>query len=307
MVYIILINYQGWADTIECVESLQKSTYQEFRVVIVDNQSPDGSVAILSRHFKQEPKVKIISNNQNSGFSGGNNLGIEYAVKMGAQYIWLLNNDTVVDPNSLQQLVDYAKSAAKVLFGGRVYLFGQKEKLWFAGGTVNWWKGRARHIDEDHNSARAFFTTPQQTEWISGCSMFARAEVFAKCRLDERYFLYFEDVDYAVKLRKAGISLMVVPDGNVWHKNSSTMKKMNGINVYYGTRNNMIFMKRHAKWRYKVYFFPYFTIRTFIIGFRQFLKGLAKNDDSLKTRGKYFIKGISDFYLGREGKLTIVK
>ncbi len=300
MVYIILVNYNSWQDTVECIESLKKMKDVLFKIVIIDNASSDNSVSELERKYDD---VIIISNKENVGFAGGNNIGIDMAVNNGAKYIWLLNNDTVVHPESLKELVASVGQYELALIGGKVYKYGTGCDIWYDGGAINWWKGKAYHT-HIHLKDNGFVTEPCSTEWISGCSMFALAKLFEQHRMDEKFFLYFEDVDYCCKLRQAGIPLIVIPGGVVWHKTSASVRKTSYIQFYYSIRNNLYFMQSHGALYHKFYFYLYFIVRTLIFSMKYFLRGIIKKDDNLKMLGKAYLKGLVDFFRRKYGKLV---
>jgi len=298
-VYIILVNYNSWQDTIECVESLNKMTYRHFKIIIVDNASQDSSVAELRKRL---PDVTLVANNENLGFAGGNNIGIDIALAEKAKYIWMLNNDTIAHPRSLTELVEFADQQKLALIGGKVYKYGTQNDIWYDGGAINWWKGKAYHT-HIHLKDQGFVDKPCKTEWISGCSMFASAKLFEQHRMDERFFLYLEDVDYCYKLRKAEIPLIVIPGGLVWHKTSASVSKTAFVQHYYFVRNNMYFMQKYADFWHKIYYYPYFISRTVVFYLKYILKGLVKNDENKKLEGRAYLKGLVDFLHGKHGKL----
>ncbi|SFM05353.1 glycosyltransferase family 2 protein [Pelosinus propionicus] len=298
MVYIILVNYNSWQDTVECIESLKQMTYRSFKIIVVDNASSDNSAFEL----KKLKDVILINSMENLGFAGGNNIGIDIAIKNGATYIWLLNNDTVAHPESLKELVESASQYKLALLGGKVYKYGTESDIWYDGGDINWWKGKAYHT-HIHLKDNNFVKKPCNTEWISGCSMFASTKLFEQYRMDEHFFLYFEDVDYCYKLHQAGIPLIVIPGGVVWHKTSSSVSKTSYIQFYYSIRNNLYFMQRYGALRYKVYYYPYFIARTVLFSIKYFLRGILYKDDTKKMLGKAYMKGLSDFLRRKEGKL----
>ncbi|MEN6414737.1 MAG: glycosyltransferase family 2 protein [Veillonellales bacterium] len=299
MVYIILINYNSWQDTLECLASLKQLTFLNYKIIIIDNASQDESVQQISRNY---PDAVIISSQENLGFAGGNQLGIDFALKEGAKYIWLLNNDTVVHKESLTELVHNAESFPLALLTNKIYKYGTERDIWYCGGDIHWWKGKPFHI-RMHQQDDQFAKQPYATTWISGCSMFAKAELFQNYHMDKRYFLYFEDVEFCEQLKKGGISLFVIPKSIIWHKTSASIGKMSHIQAYYSVRNNMYFVSKQANLIHKVVYFPYFIVRTLIFSLRYRLRGW-KNKDSLKSMvGKAYWRGLIDFFCGKYGKL----
>ena len=300
MVYIVLVNYNSWQDTIECIESLKKMTYLSFKIIVVDNASFDNRAFELQRQYDD---IVVIRNNENLGFAGGNNIGINIAIKSGATYIWLLNNDTEVHPESLKELVASANQYEMALIGGKVYKYGTESDIWYDGGVINWWKGKPYHI-HIHKKDNGFVKKPCNTEWISGCSMFAISELFAQYPMNEHFFLYFEDVDFCCKLREAGVPLIVIPGGIVWHKSSASVSKTSHIQFYYSVRNNLYFMKKYGALYHKLYYYPYFIIRTLLFSLKFYLRGVRNKDYNKKMLGKAYLKGLIDFFNKKRGKLV---
>lgn len=144
LVYLIVLNWNGWKDTVECIDSCLKLTYTNFRILIVDNGSTDNSESILRECF---PSVEFIQTGENLGFAGGNNVGIRYALEQGAVYVWLLNNDTVVDSKALDELLKVAESDDKIgIVGSKIYYYDKPDILWFAGGVITSLAKLVQHI-----------------------------------------------------------------------------------------------------------------------------------------------------------------
>ena len=148
LVFIIILNWNGWKDTVACVESCLNLTYTNYRILIIDNKSTDGSVAELKARL---PEIEIVETDRNLGFAGGNNVGIRIALDQHADYIWLLNNDTVVDPQCLSQMLQAAEADNHIgMVGSKIYYHHKSETLWFAGGEIDFENGGAtRHIGQD--------------------------------------------------------------------------------------------------------------------------------------------------------------
>lgn len=287
-VYIILVNYNGWQDTIECLESLLKIDYPHYQIVIVDNDSPnesikyitawaEGSLALQEQEstiFKSfvmpyskkpisyvlynreeaekggnkanESKYKnplvIIQSGYNGGFSFGNNVGIQYALaRNDADYILLLNNDTIVKSDFLTELLKGATSSSSIgITGAKIYYYDEPNKLWFNGGTFNEWFGRTTHIKKE--STQDISTC----SFITGCCMLIKKEVIKKIGLlDESYFMYVEDLDYCYRARKAGFVLNVAHKSIIWHKvGASNEGELSEFAVRYMVKNHYKFIKK---------------------------------------------------------------
>ena len=134
LVYIILVNWNGKRDTLECLESLRSISYSNFKILVVDNASNDGSVEAIRQQFQH---VEVICNKENLRFAGGNNVGILHALKNSADYVLLLNNDTVVKKNFLSELINIAESDTTIgMTCSKIYYYFDKQLLWFAGGVI---------------------------------------------------------------------------------------------------------------------------------------------------------------------------
>jgi len=192
--FIIILNWNGWSDTAECVESCLCLQGDAFRIVIVDNSSTDGSCEILQLRF---PGITIIRNSENLGFAGGNNVGIRYALENGAEYIWLLNNDTTVAPDALSHLLSAAAEMKQGgIFGGKILFSDTPGIINSAGGRINRITGQPSLTGYGERDDGRFDET-REVETVSGCSFFIRSETVRNTGLmDERFFLYFEETDW---------------------------------------------------------------------------------------------------------------
>src|SRR4030042_3841159 len=191
-VYIIILNWNGCNDTIECIESLKSVTYPNFSVVVVDNASSDNSIDVIPRKYRD---IAFIEVKKNMGFAGGNNIGIKYALEHGADYILLLNNDTTVEPNFLTELVRTAETDNKVgILGPKIYFYSEPVRIWFGGGKLNWLRKKGTHLDylkiDNKNLAPE---KPKLKKFITGCCLLIKKDVVKRLGLmSEDYFLYYE-------------------------------------------------------------------------------------------------------------------
>jgi GT2 family glycosyltransferase len=237
-VLIIVLNWNGWRDTVKCLTSLERLTYRNFRVFVVDNDSTDDSVSQIRHAF---PNVAIIEAEKNLGFAAGCNLGIRRALQEDAEYVWLLNNDTTVDPGALGAMVEMAEADPKVgAVGSAIYSTVQADQLLaWGGGYINFWLGRSRHfLDSVPNN---------EIEFLTGASLLLRrCALDSVGLLDEGFFMYWEDGDYCFRLRKAGWTLAVAGDSLVWHKEQGTVGKKSTLLDTYFNRSATRFFARHA-------------------------------------------------------------
>lgn len=235
---IVLLNWNGWPDTLECLTSLQKLSYKSFRVIVVDNGSTDDSVPRIRHAF---PDISIIEAGKNLGFAGGCNIGIQRAFENGAQYVWLLNNDTTVNSGALGAMVEKAEADPIVgAVGSAIYSAAEPERLvaW-GGGFINFWLGRSRHfLSSVPNS---------EIEFLTGASLLLkRSAVESIGPLDEGFFMYWEDGDYCFRLRQAGWKLAAAGDSLVWHKEQGSVGKKSALLDSHFNRSATRFFARHS-------------------------------------------------------------
>jgi GT2 family glycosyltransferase len=259
-VVIIILNWNGKADTIECLESMKRITYSNYKILLVDNGSTDGSVECFRERY---PGMEIIENRENLGFAEGNNVGIRKAMETGADYVLLLNNDTVVDKEFLGELVEVAESDPKIGFAGpKVYYYNynsRKDVLNFAGGKLNMWKGTSYHIGGNEIDTGQYDEI-KKVDYAEGSCLFISKEVINKIGLlDSIYFTYWEETDWCIRGKNAGYSSIFVPKAKIWHKIGASNKGKK--NVYYLVRNRFWFMRKYST------LFEYFSSSLYFIVF----------------------------------------
>lgn len=221
---IIILNWNGLTDTVECLESLKKLNYSNYEVVLVDNASSGNDV----EHIKQTygDYVHIISNNRNYGFSEGNNIGIRYSLSRQSDYILLLNNDTIVDPVSLSELVQVAEQEKKSgILGGKIYYYDSPCRLQSVGGKINWYLGCFKDYSgqEDHGQ----YDQVAERDFVYATAMLIKREVIEKIGLlDSSFFFGMEDYDYCARAIRSGFKVLYVPKSKVWHKQGASRKKL---------------------------------------------------------------------------------
>lgn len=245
IVTIIILNWNGHQDTIACVESCLKLTYPAFRILIVDNGSTDGSEEILRQQFSD---IELLQTGSNLGFAGGNNVGIHHALTGGADYIWLLNNDTVVTPEALNELVKMAESSPRAgMVGSKILLHDEPDTIWFAGA---FWTSDGANIHHRGCGEKdaGQYDESCSVDALTGCSLLVKAELIKNIGLiREDYFLYAEDADWCRAAAEGGYELLYAPASKVWHKVSGSVGNSSSRQWYYYTRNTCLFIERHAR------------------------------------------------------------
>jgi GT2 family glycosyltransferase len=243
--YAVVLSWNGRDDTLRCLDSLARVSDPPIRVVCVDNGSSDGSVeAIRERH----PGVHLIENGTNLGYSGGNNVGLRWALEQGARWIVLVNNDAVVADDAFagfdQVAAEHPRAGA---LAGKLYIAEPSDRIWFAGQRYLTWlgySGRARGLGR-RDSARYRRVVP--TDRAAGALMaVSRPAIDRAGLLDDDLFAYAEDVDWSLRIREAGFEVLVAPGARAWHRVAgSTGGEASTHNLYYGTRNNIVVCERH--------------------------------------------------------------
>ncbi|WP_235114897.1 glycosyltransferase family 2 protein [Cyclobacterium qasimii] len=216
-VAIVILNWNGWAYTQACIESLLVSGVSESDIVLVDNGSTDGSLLNVKNRFQD---IHLIKNKVNEGFTGGNNIGMQYALNRGYEYIMLLNNDTKVTTGFLELLIAEMRTSDKLAaIQPLIYYMEPETQIWNAGGKYHAWLGYSQ------TNYKVKSEKPYLTEWISGCAILVRSAVLEKVGLlDNKYFAYFEDVDWSLRMRKRGFELKVHPKSIIYHEAGASSK-----------------------------------------------------------------------------------
>jgi GT2 family glycosyltransferase len=250
---VVLLNWNGGEFTIPCIQSLLASSCPPWRIVVVDNGSTDGSPDRVSACF---PDVLVVRSPENIGFAAGNNAGIRRLLTDGAELIWVLNNDTEVAPDCLSVLVaemkadpDLAAASGKILFATR------PNQIWYAGADWRYWSLSAPHRGEMATDVGQF-DTPTCVGFLSGCCMLVRRWAFERIGMfDEDYFAYYEDADWCLRARIAGLRLRYVPSAVLWHRVSATIRKntlgssggtASPLSYFLSVRNRFLTIRRHA-------------------------------------------------------------
>lgn len=244
-VYVIILTFNRWEITSACLSSLIQQDHPDYQIVVVDNGSTDGTVEKIHQKY---PAINVIANEINLGFAAGCNVGIRKALENKADFILLLNNDTVVPHNLLSIMVRRAQELPDAgILTPRLYHYNDPESLWFAGSRRHWLLLEA--VDFGPNEARRYIKPDElhTLDYIFGTAMLVPTEVFKEVGLfDESFFLYYEDMDFCLRVQSAGYKLYYVPDVGVQHHISSSTSSMPAMRHYYKARGSVIFFRKHA-------------------------------------------------------------
>ena len=288
---IVISNYNGWQDTVQCLESLQKQTYRDFEIILLDDASTNDSVQQLQKHLTEN--TVFLPQEANVGFAAANNVGMRRALADGCDWVLLLNNDTVAAPDFLETLLREtpagAVSCPKMLF------LDPPDEIWFAGGELDRATGKVRHLG-GHEKDGPAFAEKKQVSFITFCCVLLPRQVIEQVGfLDETLFMYCEDVDYCIRLANAGVPLWFLPDARIWHKAGGSAGGM--LSVYYITRNTLYLTckgksRGHIRAR---------TLPVLIAGAARY--ALTKLLGRKKGRSYGAFRGALDFWRGRMGRM----
>jgi len=294
-VCIVILHWNNYFGLVECLSSLREITYPNYDIIIVNNGSKTR-LYLSTIQGTADHVAAVVETQENLGYARGNNLGIKEALRRGTDYILLLNDDTVVSPEFLDTLVNAAERHHDVgILGPKIYHYDEPERIWFVGARFDGHLCRvsfpgAGQIDNGQ------FEKPREADFITGCAMLVKREVIERIgTLDGRFFLYWEDVDFGVRAKKADIRSLVVPASKIWHKVSSSSGGADSpLKAYHKTRSHLLMAKLHSKGA-----IPKILRETF----SDVLWLLFKSSDANRIKkARAYTRAVLDFYLGRLNK-----
>jgi GT2 family glycosyltransferase len=217
---VIVLNWNGAADTLACLASLARVRFPDFRILVVDNGSTDGSAGLVRYGF---PDVELLALPENAGYARGNNAGFAKVMEEGAEYVVFLNNDTIVDEGFLEPLIDVLRNDPSAgVAVPRIYYMKDPGTIWYAGGIARLATGLVRHVGiRERDSAR--FGVSGWTGYATGCCLAMRSSDFGDLGgFDEHFGMYGEDVDLSLRVREAGKRIFYTPRSMIWHRVSAS-------------------------------------------------------------------------------------
>lgn len=303
---VILVSWNNFEDTAECLESLGRVDYPDVRIVVVDNASTDGTAARLRARF---PGVSVLENNANLGLAAGNNAGVRHALAAGAEYGLILNNDTVVDPQILRAFL--AAAAARpdaAFFGAKICRYDEPRRIWWARTRWDPAQGLFVHEGAGELDDGVSFEEPAEIAYANGCALFFRMATAREIGLmDERFFVYFEEIEWCSRARRAGHRVLFVPQARLLHKVArSNAGADSPIVVYFVTRNQLLWSRLHLAGKER----RVFRRRLYANFFGETRHGRGRPlGTRLRAdftwlagpRGRAYLRGIADFARGRYG------
>jgi GT2 family glycosyltransferase len=295
-VAIVVLNWNGREVLEDCLRSIHSLSYAPLEVIVVDNGSRDSSLEMVRNGF---PQCVLIQNEANLGFAKGNNQGIALALDHGNDYVLALNNDTLLDPESLTWLVQRAESDPRIAaVSPKIYFADPSDRLWFAGGTFSCWKGRNGHVGYRQKDCPAW-NVPGEAQFISGCVLLASRRAWQEVGgFDESLFVYGEDLDWSLRARRLEFKLFYEPRALVWHHESFSTQhnEWQSSYIYYVTRNSLVVMWRQGRWWHRLTSLPYHSA----LSCKRILQALSRRDWPSVVK---IVQGLRDFpALARQGK-----
>ncbi len=321
-VYFILLNWNGCEDTIDCLESMTKLSYLNYYAVLVDNASVDDSVFKIKAWAQKENvpvseytyhsakkrtnkiseqtarehglrQLLLVGSDNNTGFCTGNNIGMNLAMDSGADYLLVLNNDTILDEGVLEPLVETSRSDPDIRLLGPLICYAQdKNKIWWGGGEFNnWLTPLYRFQGEDRGTIHG--KSPYETQWVSGCATFLPIETYKKFGgFDESFFIWCDEWDLSLRVKNAGYKLFHVPSSVIYHRIGKSLGITSPLVFFYSQRNMLILRRRYLR-----------RIRwlTFLVTYLPY-KFIQSINYSIKFRDRLYLFGFIDIVMGRPGK-----
>ncbi len=242
LIAVVVLNTNRREDTLSCLASLAALEYPRHEVLLLDNASTDGSVDAVRAQF---PAVRILALTDNRGYAGNNNVGIEAAMAMGAEWILVLNEDTVLAPTCLNELMQAVAEDERVgVLGPMVYHHDEPGVIQSAGGILDgrWTSVHAGQNEDDTGQ----FAAPRRVDWVSGCAIMVRRQAIQQVgALDDRFFYYWEETEWCLRIAGAGWFIVQVPAAKLWHKGVTRDYQPGPSVAYYNTRNRLLMMSKH--------------------------------------------------------------
>jgi GT2 family glycosyltransferase len=269
MVYAVTVNWNRSSDTLDCLASLSHSTYNNLRILVVDNGSTDGSPELISSEF---PMIEQIHNTENLGFARGYNLGMKHALNAGADFIFIINNDATVAPETISNLIQYSGPKTGII-APLINYADHPNLIWSSGGLTNSWN-LEKHDPYYEITDQGNWEPVLTRDFVTGCAMlFPKNTLSQVGYFDENFHLYYEDMDLCFRVRKAGLDIIVVPKAKAWHKVATSSGGIDTPNErYWMGRSSVRFFRKHAQPLQKPVIIFWRTISALITSFRLLTK-----------------------------------
>jgi len=246
-VAVIVLNWNGLDDTMRCLASLDEVSWPDLNIVVIDNGSRLSPVEAIAERW---PRVDVVRLPANKGYAGGNNVGFERALAQGAEFVWVLNNDTRVDPEALAHMVASAQRNVEAgVIGSKVLRGDHPDSIWVAWGRVTWRQSLIGLVGENAPDDGSF-DGEHRVEWLPGCSLLFRRRALEEVGVfDENFFAYHEDVDWAARARAMSWDCVYCGSARVWHYvhgSSGGASHFGGFRKYLSARNSVLYARLHG-------------------------------------------------------------
>ncbi len=296
-VHIVTINWNGLQDTLECLASLRAQDYPSVKVHVVDNGSANDEATTIEREF---PEASVLRLEKNAGFCAGGNTGIRAALDAGADYVLLLNNDTIVPPQLISQLVDGSSSVKNVGAVSPVILYHpDKDLVWYAGSVWESETAGFRHLFSGRSRKELTATEPYKSAYACGCCLLINASVLRNIGLmDERYFAYYDEADWCSRMQAGGLDCYVIPSAILYHKVSRSTASL--ISVYLRARNRLLWMNDHLSLRQRARSFSY-LLKELVWNISNALGLRGKSRHLSRDESKAMLRAWRDYFFGKFG------
>lgn len=290
----LVINWNGLEVTRTCIASLLASSYAQKRICVVDNGSEVDEAAILASEF---PGLDVLRLPENLGYAGAVNAGVRWAAGAGADCFCMLNNDTTVEPDFLDVLATKSEQLGRHAVLAPLIL-RRDGKIWSAGGRLDWPNVAGEHLGLGEDPSH--YSESRIVDWASGCALFAPIVAFEQAGpLDERFFLYLEDVEWCLRARRRGVAIHYVPEARIWHGVTETIGQIDPrISRYYAYRNFYVLGFRHSALPWKAWFSVHLGFALAKAGLRNLLSARCRSDSFYNAR----TRALLDVLAGRLGK-----
>jgi GT2 family glycosyltransferase len=277
---IIVLNYNGKCCLLPCLQSLDQLEYQNKEIIVVDNNSTDGSLEDAKKEF---PHFTFVRNQKNEGFAKGMNIGIKETLSRGAKWSWLFNYDAMAHPQALSKLISVAQENSKAGLLSPIIYEVNSDNMWFAKGKIDFLRMRTCHIKP---TKRELSSKTYRSEFLTGCALLIKKELIEKIGfLDENFFLYYEDADYSLRAAQAGFDCLVVPEAKVSHDEKS---QLNSKKIYYLVYSGLLFFNKWMPFYLRPYLVVYVTMRKIKNFWDRLYKKDAIAQEVHRAYGDYF-------------------
>lgn len=291
-VVAVVLNTNRCRDTLECLASLYRNSYPRFDVIVVDNASSDGSVVAICQAF---PQVQIVELEHNLGYAGNNNVGIQRAIEKGADWVLVLNEDTVAASNCIKLLIETGEADNTIgMVGPMIYHFDEPTVIQSAGGMLTEdWSPYLLGMNENDTGQ---FKSPHEVVWLSGCALLVRRILIEQIgTFDQRLFIYWEETDWCLRAKENAWKLVQVPAAKLWHKGVKRNYRPAPTVTYYFTRNKFLVLLKHRV-----------SVKVLAAQFIQTLRTLSSwtikpRWRAMREHRDAMWQGLMDFTLGRWG------